>query len=516
MQTKLYIKIVALLLVIATLFSLVACDTSGDPPSSDKPSWLNPSLSDPNEIIIEEGTLTEDMLIEDMLTEDIEVEAILYEQYIEELVDVEKTVTELLLAEDNISEVLYHQVLYVPQEHLYDFAENSQTTQMFGDDIDFKTIIPKVATGAGIIVALTVCSAIGFSKPIVTATFTAAAKGSAIGAGIGAAVGGTLGGATGALNEIDSTGRNSAAFGLAVAIAGLVISTVSLVSSIPSGGLTGIGAIQGAKLVMAGLGLVLSAVDTTVSAVDCVKTFKATEATDIDWENVNWNDVGLTAAEQAINGAANGVLAGAVTGAITGGVYGYLDYKLPTSVYSAGKKIGTINELGEYVDGKTGKVVGKVVRSEDVDGNPIFYVKENIDPKSVKVIGDIPENGLSKLNKKSVYGQLDKNGNVNANWLKDFEAARNRGVRLAWEQEKALVERTGRGTRDWTSDEIVELLTTGKVKGYEGHHINSALFSPELADNPNNIIFYSTSEHLKIGHGGNYQNVTFGELLYRN
>ena len=103
-----------------------------------------------------------------------------------------------------------------------------------------------------------------------------------------------------------------------------------------------------------------------------------------------------------------------------------------------------------------------------------------------------------------------------SNWESKFQTARNRAVKAAWAQEKKLVETTGRGTRDWTVAEIEELLTTGEVKGYQGHHINSAKFTPELADDPNNIVFYSDQEHLTLGHGGNFKNVTFGELVNRS
>ena len=510
MKIKLHIRSISLLLAIIILFTFAACDFKDNLPS-EAPTLIIPNLPNPNENIIYEDAFYEDLCYEDIL-----VETISYETYIEELYDVEQTITELLLAENTIDEVLHQQVIYVPQQHLQDFANNSQTAQLFGDDIDVGAVIAKVTIGAGVIISLTVCSVVGLKAPVATVTVTAAAMGSAVGAGIGAAVGGAYGGVTGALNEVDSTGRNSAAWGVAVALAGLVIATVSFVAAIPSGGVSGIGALEGAHLVFAGLGLMGAVADTTINAVNCVKTFKSTNASDIDWKNVDWNSVGVSAAEQAINGASNGLLAGAFVGTITGGVYGYLDYKIPSSVYSGTKKIGTINELNEFVDAKSGRAIGTVVRSQDADGNPIFYVKEYVDPNSVKVVGDAPNGRLSKLNKKSVYGQLDKDGNVNSNWLKDFETARKRGIKLAWEQERALVARTGRGTRDWTAAEIEELLTTGKVSGYEGHHINSALFSPELADNPSNIVFYNKTEHLQIGHGGNYQNVTFGELIYRN
>jgi len=77
------------------------------------------------------------------------------------------------------------------------------------------------------------------------------------------------------------------------------------------------------------------------------------------------------------------------------------------------------------------------------------------------------------------------------------------------------VKRTGRGTRNWTPKEKKELLETGKVKGYQGHHINSVKSHPELAGNANNIKFVKgTAEHLKE-HGGSFRNPTSGPTIQR-
>ena len=97
-----------------------------------------------------------------------------------------------------------------------------------------------------------------------------------------------------------------------------------------------------------------------------------------------------------------------------------------------------------------------------------------------------------------------------------MEAARRRAVAQAWKQEQALVRETGQGTRQWTDKEIQELLENGRVKGYQGHHINSVNGSPDLAGSPDNIKFVrGGSEHL-AEHGGNYRNATTGEVLDRS
>jgi hypothetical protein len=103
---------------------------------------------------------------------------------------------------------------------------------------------------------------------------------------------------------------------------------------------------------------------------------------------------------------------------------------------------------------------------------------------------------------------------------KELSVLRKRAVRQAWKQERDLVEKTGKGTRDWTPEEIDELMKSKRVKGYdgvkgyEGQHMKSAKEYPEYAGDPDNIQFLKgrnmdVNEHLDA-HGGNYQNPTNG------
>jgi len=49
----------------------------------------------------------------------------------------------------------------------------------------------------------------------------------------------------------------------------------------------------------------------------------------------------------------------------------------------------------------------------------------------------------------------------------------------------------GYGTVDWTDAQKAELLSTGKVGGFTGHHINNAASSPAWQGDPRNIVFLS-------------------------
>jgi RHS repeat-associated protein len=85
-------------------------------------------------------------------------------------------------------------------------------------------------------------------------------------------------------------------------------------------------------------------------------------------------------------------------------------------------------------------------------------------------------------------------------------------VQEAWAVERDLVAAEGVGSRDWTVAEKAELVRTGRVAGYVGHHINSVSTSPELEGDPNNIKF--VDDHL-AEHGGNWRNPTTGALVDR-
>jgi RHS repeat-associated protein len=119
--------------------------------------------------------------------------------------------------------------------------------------------------------------------------------------------------------------------------------------------------------------------------------------------------------------------------------------------------------------------------------------------------------GLGAANKIKKLNKLRK-----IRQLKQIKNLRQSAVRQAWKQEKALVKKTGEGTRRWKESESKELLKTGKVKGYEGHHIKSVKSHPKYTGNPDNIEFVKKgSEHLSK-HGGDYKNPTSGDLMNRS
>lgn len=99
--------------------------------------------------------------------------------------------------------------------------------------------------------------------------------------------------------------------------------------------------------------------------------------------------------------------------------------------------------------------------------------------------------------------------------IADISALRRGAVKNAWAEEKELIEKTGRGTRDWTKKEIAELKKRGKVNGYEGHHINSVADNPGMAGDANNIKFVKGRKGNLQEHGGDFRNPTSGQLIDR-
>lgn len=139
-----------------------------------------------------------------------------------------------------------------------------------------------------------------------------------------------------------------------------------------------------------------------------------------------------------------------------------------------------------------------------------FQGSEGIQEKSN--IGNLFNAGAGE-----VGSTVEKMYNVRGTQVTESEFAnlRKKAIYQAWENEKQLVRTTGKGTRDWTPEEMQDLLSAkpGRgVTGYEGQHMKSAEAYPEFVDVPDNIQFLKgrqmpVNEHINA-HGGNYQNPT--------
>ena len=345
-------RVISLILVISILLMSVGCSNSPPPPT----------ISDANP-----QTITENIEIENVVTENELHEFITTEIYLEEIVLAEDKISELLLEEETISEVMCCKTIYVPQEHIDDFAENSQTTHLFGDGINIKSVLTKVAVGTGVIVTVVVLKKAGLPDPIASVV-AAAADESFNFAKKRTLLGSLYGGLTGATDEIDETGRTSAVIGFAVATVGLILSVVGLINIPASVGQSSIVLKEGIKLVIAGIDLIATSALTVKAGYDAVKTFQATDATDIDWSNVDWEKVGISSAEKAIENASDGYMWGAIIGAVHGGAEGYEfyhKYNTPYTQYNA-------RLMQTPKDGNGGKWKGERGESDFILDEPII------------------------------------------------------------------------------------------------------------------------------------------------
>lgn len=114
-----------------------------------------------------------------------------------------------------------------------------------------------------------------------------------------------------------------------------------------------------------------------------------------------------------------------------------------------------------------------------------------------------------------IYGRDNPLRYVDENGQASVEYLRRKAVALAREQERELINRTGRGTRAWSGPEL-QIIRSGKwPKGYYGHHINNVKSRPDLAGDPNNIEFLDFDEHMRAHNNGKTRIPTKGALISR-
>lgn len=333
---------ISFVLIIAMLLSTTAC--SGTP--------TNTGLSDPNGQLITEHVDNENKITENTLTEFITSEI-----YLEEFVIVENEIAELLLEEEMIDEVTMCKTIYVPEGNIDDFAEHSQTSRLFGEGFDIKPALKKVAIGTGVIVTIAIVKKVNVPKPIASIVFSAADESLKFAAS-GAVVGTIFGAFTGAVNEIDEAERAASVTGFALATVGLIITGISLVEALvlPIKGGASLGIAEGVHMAWAGVQVILAASGMTYAARNTVKSFTTTDVSEINWDHVDWDKVGVSAAQKAIQNGADGYMWGSIYGMIDGTVDGYYHkYCTPYTKYKERlKKVPKDGERGHWT-GKRGE-----------------------------------------------------------------------------------------------------------------------------------------------------------------
>lgn len=404
-----------------------------------------------------DSSYTEAVIIEDTVIEDL----VISEEYIEDLFLVEEEISNILIEDESIEDVILCRTIYVAQDHIHDFAEHSSTAELFSESLNWESLLTKIAIGTGVIISLVVLSKVGLAQPVasvVAAAAPAALKGAAIGAGVGSLIGGL----TGATDEIDETGRTSSIIGFSLAVVGVILATVSLIAEIPSGGSSSITAAMGVKIAIAGITLAASVASATYYGYNMVKTLNSTDATDIDWDNVDWEKVGVSAALHSIEGAADGYMWGSIFGAVRGGAEGldfWEKFHAPYSTYAARLQHTPIDpEIGHWTGER---------------GESTFVLKKPIVLKNGKVITEIsyknaiPDFEPHQIAKVTIRNMSDKRYSKGGN----FDQA-NKKLAKMWTKSKF------NGQENWTAQDVSKYIQENNLTWHEMNNMRSMQLVP--------------------------------------
>jgi len=162
------------------------------------------------------------------------------------------------------------------------------------------------------------------------------------------------------------------------------------------------------------------------------------------------------------------------------------------------------NEVPDFRKGAT-----KIADYFDADNNPVAYsVKRNYRDGTERIF-------LMSTDDDSILGILEDSVTIATDWNTQMSQLSANGVKKA---QDIIVDMIKNDIDfdfgpSFTDEVITYVKQNGKLpEGLQGHHINNVATCPWLADEPDNIIFYTREDHLNYGHNGNFQNSSQGEL----
>ncbi|EOP55810.1 T7SS effector LXG polymorphic toxin [Bacillus pseudomycoides] len=168
-----------------------------------------------------------------------------------------------------------------------------------------------------------------------------------------------------------------------------------------------------------------------------------------------------------------------------------------------------MKETGEKVFGK-GEALGnkKVAVGEEIIAQRVLKAELDLTPKLT------PYKSLSRGQQKKIKEKIEnrtvtKEEYKRYQWDKRFSKRRAAGVNEFWKQEKKRILDGEPTTRDWTNEQIQEILK-GKKPQYNGksiigHHTYNAMNYPHICNRGELIYPVTGREHLKGWHGGSYR-----------
>ncbi|MCQ6306995.1 hypothetical protein NPM03_29940, partial [Bacillus cereus] len=168
-----------------------------------------------------------------------------------------------------------------------------------------------------------------------------------------------------------------------------------------------------------------------------------------------------------------------------------------------------MKSVGEKGVKGTGEALGnkEVAVGEEIIAQRVLKAELDLTPKLT------PYKSLSRGQQKKIKEKIEnrtvtKEEYKRYQWDKRFSKRRAAGVNEFWKQEKKRILDGEPTTRDWTNEQIQEILR-GKKPQYNGqsiigHHTYNAMNYPHICNRGELIYPVTSREHLRGWHGGSY------------
>ncbi|MEC1267811.1 hypothetical protein P9C27_04360 [Bacillus vallismortis] len=164
--------------------------------------------------------------------------------------------------------------------------------------------------------------------------------------------------------------------------------------------------------------------------------------------------------------------------------------------------------------GKGSKGTGKALSNKNVAVGEEIIIQRVLKAELDLTPKITPYKSLSRGQQKKIKEKIEnrtvtKEEYKRYQWDKRFSKRRAAGVNEFWKQEKKRILDGEPTTRDWTNEQIQEILKGKKPKynGHSiiGHHTYNAMNYPHICNRGELIYPVTGREHLKGWHGGSYR-----------
>ena len=170
-----------------------------------------------------------------------------------------------------------------------------------------------------------------------------------------------------------------------------------------------------------------------------------------------------------------------------------------------GGNIGSKTVFSNTIETKTPETI-IAERTKGLDLVPHPTTQKQLSPKKMK---ELKQKIADRTITREEYEQYD--------WNKRFTQRRNEGVESFWRDERVRLSRGEKGTRNWSEDQIKDILSGKRAKfdgkTLQGHHTYSASQYPHLANRSEVIYPVTFNEHFRGWHGGNWKTSLPGKRI---